>query len=184
MKALLAVVVLLVITTQLTFSQKNSEETNWPSNRVGGSASSFSGHGLSYQRHFGDDVVAKVSFFGYGDSYYNSSDIDELFITFGGEFQYNLHKAKYTRMHLFLGLSYWYDENSNWYYYDNNYYPDINRTMVTGIGFGIEFLAWGHLSINLETGWQGRFGVNTDGDGTHYPKYLGFGAGGGVSYAF
>lgn len=181
-------IVIIVFVFGITSLKTEEKEYDWPVNRIGASASSFTGYGLTYFRHFADDFVIKLAVFGYGESnddsnYQNSS----LFGTIGTELQYNLHKTKYTRLHLFGAFSIWYDESI--YGYGLSYYSSsIKREYVTGFGFGFEFLAWGIISFNIETGLMGRFGANTYSDysmtTTTDPKYYGFGIGGGITYAF
>ena len=202
MRKYLYLTAIMIITSLNVYSQFNEDVKDvkpyvWPSNRLGLSASSFSGYGLSYQYHIVDKYVIKFSFFGYGESNNNSQyySNQNLYTTVGAELQMNLHRTRYTRFHAFVAASHWYDDySSNNYYDQNGMYNSstINRTVVGGIGFGFEFLAWGLISFNIETGLQGRFTTQSHWETspnyslttTSHPRYYGFGIGGGVTYAF
>ncbi len=186
---------LLIASTENATSKENYNSKNqWPKNRIGLSASTFTGFGLTYYRHFGEDFVGKINLYAFGESRRDGSYSKDFFSTIGTELQYNMHKTKYTRLHIFTALSLWYDEREYSYERENRQKITsitIRRTYVTGFGFGFEFLAWGIISFNIETGLMGRFGVktykNNDLDPknkTTYPQSYGFGIGGGISYAF
>lgn len=87
------------------------------------------------------------------------------------------------------------------YSMNNHNYPstgkdyDIERYFNVGGGFGIELMAWRHISFVIEGGYYGRFENNritvykhVNGQDVKYtenqsPKSFGFGVGGGISYA-
>jgi len=185
-KKCILILIAIVISTPYIYAE--DKQTEWPLNRIGASASTFTGYGLTYYRHFADDFVVKLAVFGYGDSQDDPGyESNNLFATIGTELEYNLHKTQFTRLHVFGAFSLWYDESN--YDYDYSYASSvIERQYVTGFGFGFEFLAWGIISFNIETGLQARFSVNSNNDGTTnkttYPQYYGFGFGGGITYAF
>ncbi len=198
MKKITSVLIALLFLLSLANAGENKNAAKqtkpWPKNRIGLSASTFTGYGLTYYRHFGDKFVGKVCLFAFGDTQADADNSKDLRSIFGTELQYNLHKTKYTRLHIFGAFSFWYDESQYEYWNEKSTYTqwNIDRTYVTGVGFGFEFLAWGIISFNIETGLMSRFGINSDSDNnpinpyskTSYPKSYGFGIGGGITYAF
>jgi hypothetical protein len=191
---LITLLLLLSMAAAKTKDNNDKETKAWPQNRIGLSASTFTGYGLTYYRHFGDKIVGKVCLFAFGGTQADVDNSKDLQSILGTEIQYNLHKTKYTRLHIFGAFSFWYNENQYEYRNEKNTYTQlsIDRTYVTGVGFGFEFLAWGIISFNIETGLIGWFGINSDSDNssvypyskTTYPKSYGFGIGGGITYAF
>lgn len=191
MKKLGLLIVILLISFSIVKSadieEKAKEKIEWPKNRIGLTGSTFTGYGLTYYRHFGEKFTAKICLFAFGenrnDEYDQSSNFQSIV---GTELQYTLHQTKYTRLHIFTSFSFWYDENDYGQY--QNQSLSIDRMYTPGIGFGFEFLAWGRISFNLETGIQARYEVNSNyyvnSSKTNYPKSYGFGIGGGISYAF
>ncbi len=186
-------IVLLTLSTALGEEQPKDETNKWPLNRIGLTGSTFTGYGLTYYRHFGEKLVGKICFFAFGTADESGGNSNDMRIITGGELQYNLHRTKYSRLHIFAAFSYWHDENKYdaWSREENYSYYQIERNYVSGIGFGFEFLAWKIISFNIETGILYRYGINTEtnspdisNNSVSYPKSFGFGIGGGITYAF
>jgi len=189
----LFIIFVLAYTNGMAEEREQSKNSEWPLNRIGLTASTFTGYGLTYYRHFGEKFVGKICFFAFGSSNESGDNSSDIRTIAGGELQYNLHKTKYTRLHIFTAFSYWYNESKyeTWSRNDDYTNYDIERNYVSGIGFGFEFLAWHIISFNIETGILYRYGVNTQSnepgltnDIVSYPRSFGFGINGGITYAF
>jgi len=201
-KAISLFILLFLMILNLSANEKKedkNENFDWPKNRIGVSASTFTGYGLTYYRHFNNKFVGKICMFAYGESDRVDNNSKEFNYIIGSEFQYNIIQTKFSRLHLFAAFSKWYHEYNEIYpdYYDYHkhdfhYYKGfaIVREYVFGIGLGVEFLAWHTFSFNLETGFMEQSGViNTKSYSQSYSKvkhksYKGFGIGCGISYAF
>lgn len=176
----------------------DDDDSQWPQNRIGLYGSFFSGYGLSYQYQLKNGISLRTQLFAYGrndDDEYNSNEIR---LAYGADVQYNLKRSRNTRLYVLAGSFFDYYEYGNNYSIPpantNNY--DIERNINVGAGFGIELLAWRHVSFAIEGGYYGKFGNNSvtvyrnvNGQDVlsrenQTPKSFGFGVGGGIFYAF
>jgi|APTNR8051073442_1049403.scaffolds.fasta_scaffold03618_7 hypothetical protein len=173
---------------------QNSNDSQWPQNRIGLYGSFFSGYGLSYQYQFENGFSLKTQLFAYGSDNDNSDyNTNEIQLALGADLQYNLKRTENTRLYVLAGSFIDYYEDG-YYYYSSPNDSDIERYINVGIGFGIELMAWKNVSFMLEGGYYGRFGNNTvsvyrygderDIKETQNPRSFGFGVGGGIFYAF
>ncbi len=172
----------------LSFAEAEEPQANktkqGPFNRIGLTASTISGFGLTYYRHFDGKFVGKISFFAYGTG-------DEKIVIFGSEVQYNLKRTKTTRFHVFVGFSYWHWENIYLMSSADRDNSEIEKRFLSGGGAGFEFLAWNVLSFNIEAGVMYNYSVTTTKyQNSEYPDYqtktnnFGIGFGLGITYAF
>ena len=147
--------------------------------QVGGSASLFSGPGLSFKYFFNDKTAAKIATLFYYDE--NGDDSSYLIASLGGEFQYYLSRSKYASLYALLGTNYWYEEDSNPWYYEGDVkiiHTSFDKKFRMGLGFGLEVLIWNHIAINLDGGYAFAINLNNS------DKFFGLGGGIGVGYRF
>ncbi len=193
-----AIIILLALLTVSSLSAKESIMHN----QLGGSASTFSGVGISYKYIFNNIWAAKTTVFIYynsdGNNNSNHRDNTDLFGIIGGEVQYYVHHSKHTGLYLLFGFSEWYEENTNNIYdYNLNQYTtdlskDFRRMFNIGPGFGLDLIIWDNIVLNFDVGFVYSI-ENNDYSGSSYyydnsnsnnQNSFTYGGGVGLSYRF
>lgn len=217
MKNIIIVILIITCFSGLTAQTENASTSpveQQPNNRIGFSASMFSGIGLSYQHNFDPYAIKLVAFYYYYKNgtgnlqneviqgpNFNYDDKGEIGY-FGAEFKYFVFKSKYMNLYPFFGLSYWLnsEDQPNIYtiwnpvsygYTQYSYlHSKSNNTWNFGPGFGIELLAGKYVSFNFDIGFKYLNTQQTETQQNNAPDkltediYFGIAVGGGISFVF
>lgn len=170
-----------------TDNQKTDSDKQIIRNKLGFAASMISGYGLSYAYNFDNlhEIELTGSVFGEGGNRNGNDTRSYVVATLGGEFQRNFHVGRSTRFYGLIGGSYWLDRTTDNYSYQGP--TNSNEDAITiGLAIGLEFTIGSRLLLNFEGGYLYRYTTKTGSfqNGTNSSYSLGFGAGGGIYYAF
>ena len=200
-KNILTIVAVLCLSTFTSLSQT---ENVFYRNAIGLTASMISGSGLAYRYSFNERFAWKVAGFifynettsnqDHRNGMYTTYDDNFLIYNLGTEFQLTFYRSEDVRLFGLVGINYIYDLDE--YRYptpDVNFsdYDQIERTVGTGIGVGIEVSLTDQLMFNVDGGYMYRYyreelnyQSNFRQSGITESRGTRFGAGIGISYAF
>lgn len=161
--------------------------------QLGGSASSFSGMGLSYHYIFSDNYRIKLTGFYLNEGPNYSNSADDIYLSTGIEGQKTLFRSEATRFYALAGIGFFQQASYNYPPgYGFSSYSSQENTYSGGVGVGIELIAVGRVSFNFDAGITYSFNERkhyTD-DGTtppvspQYRSEVGFGLGGGLGFGY
>ncbi|MDX2127471.1 MAG: hypothetical protein SFU91_00365 [Chloroherpetonaceae bacterium] len=163
--------------------------------RVGFSYSQFSAYGLNFSYFWNERLTSKVIFFGYRNTDSENQSLNNFSnsASLGFELQYSLIYQHQNRFYLFLGSGINYNDESRQLFsfssMSNQAVYERFRRLNFGSGIGFELIAFDLLAINFETGL--RYSPYSEFDQRNSPdfsstsgRHVGFGFGGGLSFAF
>lgn len=148
---------LIFVLSFILISSSLFAEDDYKHHLVGGSASNFSGLGISYRYLFDNGFGVKGSVFGWTltDTDENNNEDVSQFLSFGAEIQYTLHSTKRNRLYLLFGASYNYD-NNRYEYSSFEEIIDTNEDKLSridvGPALGFELMFFDNFSFFLELG--------------------------------
>ncbi|MBL7975924.1 MAG: hypothetical protein JNJ85_13495 [Candidatus Kapabacteria bacterium] len=195
MKTNLIITVLFAMCATSLFAQDAGEEglEKTPyiydkyNNTIGAEASMLTGYGIMYKRKITDGLHIKVA----GVPYYNETEYNkDIFVTVGGQVQFDVVRYPYLRGYFLLGGAYHYD-NTTYHYTDTTSSERYDKGFSSGLGFGAETRLYRQLCIHGELS-VGYYNTNKNYDSYYYysptrtgfERTITFGVGIGIGFMF
>lgn len=156
-------------------------------NTIGAEASMLTGSGIMYKRKIADGFQLKIA----GVPYYNETEYNkDIFVTVGGQMQFDVVRYPYLRGYLLLGGAYHYD-NTTYYNYDTTSSEQYDKGFSSGLGFGAETRLYRQLCLHGEFS-VGYYNTNKNYNSSYlysptrtgFQRTITFGVGFGIGFMF